>query len=97
MTAEAWRPAGYLAICWSIQFSFAGVKAKEAGWTGSLIYILINLALGWFSHWLERKLRTRRGGGKVVQIDPAAQSDLMAARQQIEILDAPGIDEFKKS
>ena len=49
------------------------------------------------SHWLERKLRTRRGGGKVVQIDPAAQSDLMAARQQIEILDAPGIDEFKKS
>ena len=63
----------------------------------ALIYILINLALGWFSHWLERKLRTRRGGGKVVQIDPAAQSDLMAARQQIEILDAPGIDEFKKS
>lgn len=63
----------------------------------AIIYILINLALGAFSHWLERKLRTRRGGGKVVQIDPAAQSDLMAARQQIEILDAPGIDEFKKS
>jgi hypothetical protein len=33
----------------------------------------------------------------VVQIDPAAQSDLMAARQQIEILDVPGIDEFKKT
>ena len=63
----------------------------------ALIYILINLALVWLSHWLERKLRTRRGGvGKVVKIDPAAQNDLMAARQQIEILDAPGIDEFKR-
>lgn len=62
----------------------------------ALIYIVINMALGWLSIWLERKLRTRRGGGKVVKIDPAAQNDLMAARQQIEILDAPGIDEFKK-
>lgn len=62
----------------------------------ALIYIVINMALGWLSIWLERKLRTRRGGGKVVKIDPAAQNDLMAARQQIEILDAPGIDEFKR-
>lgn len=62
----------------------------------ALIYIVINMALGWLSIWLERKLRTRRGGGKVVKIDPADQNDLMAARQQIEILDAPGIDEFKR-
>jgi len=62
----------------------------------AVIYILINLALGYLSTVLERKLRTRRGGGKTVKIDPAAQSDLMAARQQIEILDVPGIDEFKK-
>ncbi|HEY5881820.1 MAG TPA: ABC transporter permease subunit, partial [Nakamurella sp.] len=62
----------------------------------AIIYILINLALGALSTWLERKLRTRRGGGKVVQIDPAAQTDLMAARQEIEILDAPGIDEYRK-
>ena len=33
ITAEAWRPGGYLAICWSAQFSFAASKAKEAGWT----------------------------------------------------------------
>jgi len=63
----------------------------------ALIYILINLALVWLSHWLERKLRTRRGGvGKVVKIDPAAQNDLMAARQEIEIENAPGIDEFRR-
>jgi glutamate transport system permease protein len=62
----------------------------------AVIYILINLALGYLSQWLERKMRTRRGGGKVVQIDPAAQTDLLAARQEIEILDAPGIDEFKR-
>lgn len=62
----------------------------------AVIYILINLALGYLSTYLERKLRTRRGGGKVVKIDPAAQNDLMAARQQIEILDQPGLDEFKK-
>jgi glutamate transport system permease protein len=62
----------------------------------ALIYIVINLALGYLSTYLERKLRTRRGGGKVVKIDPGAQNDLMAARQQIEILDQPGLDEFKK-
>ena len=62
----------------------------------AVIYILINLALGALSTWLERKLRTRRAGGKLVRIDPAAQTDLMAARQEIEILDAPGIDEIKR-
>ncbi len=61
----------------------------------AIIYILINLALGWLSNWLERRLRTRRGG-PVVRIDPAAQTDLMAARQEIEIENAPGIDEFNK-
>lgn len=55
----------------------------------AVIYILINLALGALSHWLERKLRTRRGG-KVVRIDPAAQTDLMAARQEIEIVTDAG-------
>ncbi|WP_420121263.1 amino acid ABC transporter permease [Nakamurella sp.] len=62
----------------------------------ALIYILINLALGWLSHWLERKLRTRRGGSRIVKIDSAAQSDLMAARQEIEIENVPGIDEFRR-
>ena len=62
----------------------------------SFIYILINLLLGWLSQWLERQLRTRRPGVRVVKIDAAAQTDLMAARQQIEVLEEPGIDEFKK-
>ena len=62
----------------------------------AVIYILINLALGYMSTYLERKLRTRRGGGKVIKIDSAAQSDLMAARQRVEVLDQPGITEFDK-
>lgn len=62
----------------------------------AVIYILINLLLGWLSQWLERQLRTRRPGVRVVKIDAAAQTDLMAARQQIEVLEEPGIDEFKK-
>ena len=62
----------------------------------AVIYILINLALGYLSTYLERKLRTRRGGGKVVKIDAGAQTDLMAARQQVEVLDQPGITEFDR-
>jgi glutamate transport system permease protein len=58
----------------------------------AVIYILINLALGYLSTYLERKLRMRRGGGRVVRIDPAAQTDLMSARQQVEVLDVPGVD-----
>jgi glutamate transport system permease protein len=58
----------------------------------AVMYVLINLALGQFSVYLERRLRTRRGGGPVVKIDAGAQTDLLAARQQIEILDVPGID-----
>src|ERR1700752_2778370 len=32
MTAEAWRPSGYLAICPLAHFAFAGVKANSLGW-----------------------------------------------------------------
>src|SRR6478609_12112606 len=62
----------------------------------AVIYIIINLLLNSLSTYLERKLRTRRGGGKVVRIDPGVQGDLMAARQQIEILDVPGIDQSNR-
>ena len=55
----------------------------------AVIYILINLLLGYLSTYVERKLRTRRGG-PMVEIEAAAQSDLMAARQEILILDEPG-------
>ncbi len=63
----------------------------------AVIYILINLALGWLSHWLERKLRTRRGGrgAQVVVTDVGEQTDLLG-RQEVMILDEPGIDEFNK-
>ncbi len=63
----------------------------------AVIYILINLALGWLSHWLERKLRTRRGGrgAQVVVQDVGGQTDLLG-RQEVMILDEPGIDEFNK-
>jgi glutamate transport system permease protein len=62
----------------------------------ALIYIVINLALGYLSIYLERKLRTRRGGAKVVHIDQAEQSDLLAARQEIEVLEEPNFNEFRK-
>jgi len=62
----------------------------------AVMYVLINLALGQFSVYLERRLRTRRGGGPVVKIDPGAQTDLLAARQEIEILDVPGIDQSRR-
>lgn len=62
----------------------------------AVIYIVINLALGYLSVYLERKLRTRRGGGKVIHIDIAEQSDLMSARQNIEILEEPDLGEFRK-
>ena len=42
---------------------------------------------------LERRLRTRRGGGRVVRIDEAEQTDLLATRQEIEIVNVPGVDE----
>ena len=62
----------------------------------AVIYIIINLLLNSLSNYLERKLRTRRGGGKVVKIDAGQQDDLLAARQEIEILEVPGVDEFKR-
>src|SRR6476620_10653215 len=33
MTAEAWRPAGYFAICCLANARFSSVNAKLAGWT----------------------------------------------------------------
>jgi len=50
---------------------------------------VINLLLGNLSTLVERKLRTRRGG-PVVEIEVGAQTDLMAARQEILVLDEPG-------
>jgi glutamate transport system permease protein len=63
----------------------------------AVVYIIINLLLGWLSQWLERKLRTRRGGrgAQVVVQDVGEQTDLLG-RQEVMIVDVPGIDEFKK-
>jgi glutamate transport system permease protein len=55
----------------------------------AVIYIVINLLLGNLSTLVERKLRTRRGG-PVVEIEAGAQTDLMAARQEILVLDEHG-------
>lgn len=59
----------------------------------AVIYIVINLALTHLSTVIERKMRERKGGGRTVKVDPATQNDLLAARQQIEVLEDPGIDE----
>jgi len=63
----------------------------------ALMYIAVNLALGKLSNVLEKRLRTRKGGGgKRVQIvETGGESDLLA-RQAVMVVDVPGIDEFKK-
>ncbi len=61
----------------------------------AVIYIVINVSLSTFSHFLERKLRTRRGGGPVVKIADADENDLMAARQSVGVTNAPGVDETR--
>ena len=63
----------------------------------ALMYIAVNLALGKLSNVLEKRLRTRKGGGgKQVQIvETGGESDLLA-RQSVMVVDVPGIDEFKK-
>ena len=61
----------------------------------AVIYIVINLLLNSLSTYLERKLRTRRGGGGWRSARPAAKPTCWQ-RQEIVVLDAPGVDEFKK-
>jgi glutamate transport system permease protein len=63
----------------------------------ALIYIAVNLALGKLSNILEKRLRTRRGGGgkRVEIVEIGGESDLLA-RQSVMVVDVPGIDEFKK-
>lgn len=60
----------------------------------ALIYILVNLLLGKASSSLETRMRTR-GGKRVVIVNVGAETDLLA-RQEILVLDEPGIDEFKR-
>lgn len=55
----------------------------------AVIYILINLALGRLSTYLERKLSSR-GGTQIVIGGGDGQTDLLQARQQVMVLDEPG-------
>lgn len=55
----------------------------------AVIYILINLALGRLSTYLEHRLRTRRGGPRVQVADIGGQTDLLG-RQRVMVLDEPG-------
>jgi glutamate transport system permease protein len=53
----------------------------------AVIYIVINLLLSSLSHYLERKLRTRRGGGKRVEVTfQDGQTDLLG-RQSVMVVD----------
>jgi len=61
----------------------------------AVIYIIINMLLNSLSTYLERKLRTRRGGRRVAIIQVGIESDLLE-RQEIVVLDAPGVYEFNK-
>jgi glutamate transport system permease protein len=55
----------------------------------AVIYILINLALGRLSTYLERKLSSR-GGTQIVIGGGDGQTDLLQARQQVMVLEEPG-------
>ncbi len=55
----------------------------------AVIYILINLALGRLSTYLERKLSSR-GGTRIVIGGGDGQTDLLQARQQVMVLEEPG-------
>jgi len=55
----------------------------------ALIYIVINLLLGYLSTYLERKLRSRHGGPRVEVVNVGVQTDLLG-RQEIMVLDEPG-------
>ena len=60
----------------------------------AVIYIVINLLLSSLSTYLERKLRTRRGG-KRVEVTFEGETDLLG-RQDVSIVDVPGIDEIRR-
>jgi len=55
----------------------------------AVIYILINLALGRLSTYLERKLSSR-GGTQIVIGGGDGQTDLLQARQKVMVLEEPG-------
>ncbi len=62
----------------------------------AVVYIVINLALTWLAGVLEKRLRTRRGGRTRVAVTPVdGQTDLLG-RQDVTVVDVPGVDEFKK-
>ena len=62
----------------------------------AVIYIVINLLLSSLSTYLERKLRTRRGGGKRVEVTFQGEQTDLLGRQDVTMVDVPGIDEFKR-
>ena len=62
----------------------------------AVIYIVINLALGSALALPGAQAADQEARRQGHQIDAGTQDDLMAARQEIEILDVPGVDEFRK-
>ena len=69
-------------------------QLRQADVVVAVIYILINLLLSSLSSYLERKLRTR-GGRKVQVVTAGTETDLLA-RQEVMVVDVPGIDEINK-
>lgn len=62
----------------------------------AVVYIVLNLALTSVAGMLEKRLRTRGGrGSRVVVTQVGEQTDLLG-RQEVSVVEVPGIDEFKK-
>lgn len=62
----------------------------------AVVYIVINLALTGLAGALERKLRTRRGGRARVAVTQVGEQTDLLGRQDVTVVDVPGIDEFKQ-
>lgn len=62
----------------------------------AVIYIVINLALTWLAGLLERRLRTRRGGRARVTVTQVGEQTDLLGRQDVTVVDVPGVDEFKQ-
>ncbi len=61
----------------------------------ALVYVVLNIALSSASHFLERYLRTRRGGSSGPRVTLAENEGGVAGRQSVEVLGVPGVDEVR--
>src|SRR6478752_2576553 len=88
MTAEAWRPAGYFAICCLANARFSSVNAKLAGWTSfganrrtDISYLSLHTARGFRIQGIDPVLPECACGAENVVADVGRDLDAVEDRQ----------------